>query len=608
MAVTEAPPRDTAPPAKPAEEKRNRDRELLVDAQQRGFFPTLGAYVRLSGPGWLQSAITLGGGSLASAMYLGVLTGLTMLWLQPFAMILGVVMLSAIAYVTTTTGKRPFGLINRRLNPVLGWSWAIASLAASMVWSMPQYALSTDVLENNLLPDSILEQIQSFWAGVLPASFPLGPGVGGGMTTATFCAIILVASVCVAWMYESGGWGIKVYETILKIMVIGVVVCFVGVVVALRNEIDWSTVLAGALPDPRQLFSPSPAFNDLLAAIGSQGGEARADYWHDYIVDKQRGVLISAAATAVGINMTFFFPYSMLAKRWTKEFRGLAVFDLATGMVIPFTIAISCVVIAASAQFHPKPGVVELQEGEVVDAKLEHPYRIDLLATSDAAAADAFRKLSADQQSERESELPVLTPAERKMVLHLKDRNALELSKSLEPFVGRQVANYAFGLGVLGMTLSTIVMLMLISGFVVCEMLGIPPKGWANRIACLTAATGVLGPFLWKQSGFYVAIPTSVFAMILLPIAYISFMALMNQKTVLGDDMPRGGRRILWNVLMFISTSVALSASLWSLWNQSFNGVKFGWWSVPIVGGFLLLVLIVQLVRKKPPEPATDAI
>jgi hypothetical protein len=163
MAVDVAPPEPSVSPEPAA--KVNRDRDLLVDAQRRGFFPTLGAYVRLSGPGWLQSAITLGGGSLASAMYLGVLTGLSMLWLQPFAMILGVVMLSAIAYVTTTTGKRPFGLINRRLNPVLGWSWALASLAANMVWSMPQYALSTDVLEKNLLPSGFLSQLDSFWAG-----------------------------------------------------------------------------------------------------------------------------------------------------------------------------------------------------------------------------------------------------------------------------------------------------------------------------------------------------------------------------------------------------------------------------------------------------------
>ena len=45
-----------------------RNRQLLVAAQEKGRFSTLGAFFRLSGPGWLQSAITLGGGSLGSSV------------------------------------------------------------------------------------------------------------------------------------------------------------------------------------------------------------------------------------------------------------------------------------------------------------------------------------------------------------------------------------------------------------------------------------------------------------------------------------------------------------------------------------------------------------
>ena len=41
------------------------DRQLILDAKQRGAGAKLLAYTKLSGPGWLQSAITLGGGSLA---------------------------------------------------------------------------------------------------------------------------------------------------------------------------------------------------------------------------------------------------------------------------------------------------------------------------------------------------------------------------------------------------------------------------------------------------------------------------------------------------------------------------------------------------------------
>ena len=117
--------------------KVDSDRELLREAVDRGFFATIGAYLRLSGPGWLQSAITLGGGSLGSSLYLGVLGGYGLLWVQPLAMILGIVMLSAIGYVTLSTGERPFRAINEHVNPVLGWGWALAVAAASWALAAP---------------------------------------------------------------------------------------------------------------------------------------------------------------------------------------------------------------------------------------------------------------------------------------------------------------------------------------------------------------------------------------------------------------------------------------------------------------------------------------
>jgi len=43
-----------------------KDRQLILDAQKKGRGAVFKAYVKLSGPGWLQSGITLGGGSLSS--------------------------------------------------------------------------------------------------------------------------------------------------------------------------------------------------------------------------------------------------------------------------------------------------------------------------------------------------------------------------------------------------------------------------------------------------------------------------------------------------------------------------------------------------------------
>ena len=128
-----------------------KEREMLLSVQDAGAVGTLGTYTRLSGPGWLQSAITLGGGSLSGALFLGVLGGTNMLWLQLVAILMGVIMLSAISYVTLSTGKRPFPLINEHINPALGWGWLLATITANMIWCMPQFALCFEALDKNLI-------------------------------------------------------------------------------------------------------------------------------------------------------------------------------------------------------------------------------------------------------------------------------------------------------------------------------------------------------------------------------------------------------------------------------------------------------------------------
>ena len=127
-------------------------RQQIADAKALGRGATFKTYTKMSGPGWLQGAITLGGGSLGGSLYVGVIGGYEMLWLQPLMMILGIVMLSAIGYVTLSTGRRPFAAINEDINPVLGWGWLIATILANVVWAMPQFSLGTAALQQNLAP------------------------------------------------------------------------------------------------------------------------------------------------------------------------------------------------------------------------------------------------------------------------------------------------------------------------------------------------------------------------------------------------------------------------------------------------------------------------
>ncbi len=170
------------------------DSARLREAAALPLHRRLPVYLRLSGPGWLQSAITLGGGSLSGSLYLGVLGGFGLLWLQPLAMIIGIVMLSAIGYVVVATGRRPLAAISEFVNPVLGFGWAVASLLASMVWAMPQYSLSIGVLQQNLLP------------GLLGAAGPLG--ATGGRLVPTL--LILAFSTWITWNYDRGGRGVKI--------------------------------------------------------------------------------------------------------------------------------------------------------------------------------------------------------------------------------------------------------------------------------------------------------------------------------------------------------------------------------------------------------------
>jgi len=233
--------------------KANQEREQIIAARQKGILATIGTYTRLSGPGWLQSALTLGGGSLASSLYLGVLAGFGLLWLQPVAMIFGIVMLGAIGYVAMSTTERPFHAINRHINPVLGWGWALASLLANMVWCLPQYSLASGVLQQNLLPTVLGPEstLDDFWCKVI------------------ISAAILIITTIVTFTYDSGGWGIKAYEVFLKLVVAGIVFCFIGVVavVSWRGELNWGQVFAGFIPDLTKLYKPAEGFDWLLAAV-----------------------------------------------------------------------------------------------------------------------------------------------------------------------------------------------------------------------------------------------------------------------------------------------------------------------------------------------------
>jgi hypothetical protein len=279
--------------------------------------------------------------------------------------------------------------------------------------------------------------------------------------------------------------------------------------------------------------------------------------------------------------MTFLLPYSMLRKGWGRAHRGLATFDLSLGLFLPFFLATTCVVIASASQFHGKydEGLLDPTKKTALTEKLQGAYD---------------KNLSGIQKQLGEGKEPNLI--DRQLAAMLVSRDAFQLAGSLENLTdNKTVSQTVFGIGVLGMAISTIIILMLINGFTVTEMLGAEIGGMKHRIgSILPGVSGALGfLFLWSnaEAKFWLAVPTSVFGMVLLPIAYITFFLMINSRSLMGDALPQGNKRIVLNIAMLVALVAATIGAGWSIWS------KVQWTGVTVVGLFILAAVFAHLLR-----------
>ena len=548
------------------------EKKLLKDAEAKGLYSCLATYTKLSGPGWLQSAITLGGGSLASSLFLGVLAGYSLLWLQPIAIILGIIMLCAISHVTLSTGQSPFVSINNEINPVLGWGWAIATILANIVWCLPQFSLGTAAVTQNL--------------------FPILDNTGGKVLVVLS---ILITACIIIWAYDRGSKGVKLFDLILKIMVALVVLSFFGVVISMgiAGDLPWNEIAAGFIPNFSLFYEPAEVYSPFLEGTG----EFRS-FWENKIINLQKDVMIAAAATAVGINMTFFMPFVLLSRKWGREHRGLAKFDLWTALLIPYVVATSCVVIAAGTQFNGKPeSAYEDYENRVLRSNLAKGYNEFITERLELELGEEkFASLAPVQKKELSATIP---ESDKQIAAMLVKRDARDLAESLKSLTSNDtLSQVIFGIGVVGMALSTIIILMTINGHAICEVLGKPHKGPVFLGGAYIAGIGVLGPFVWSDAAFWLAVPTSILGFTLIPVAYLSFFLLMNSKKVLGRERPKGLGRVIWNIGLILSLGIMGTAAFYVAWNKSWGDIQFGRIAL-IVFGILLLIGHFGLQNKK---------
>lgn len=336
----------------------------------RGPLGRMAEGARKSGPGWLLSAYTLGSGTAITSILAGNKFGYSLLWVNPVAMLMGVIVLSGAAYFALSSDKSPFYRFRTELHPLLAYAWGIGSLLASVIWHLAQYSMVYATIRGlGGFSDSVASKI----------------AVG---------AIVLAISVLVTWQYRSSS-GLLIYEAIMKLFVWMTIICLL--VLMFKLNISWDEVFKGF--------------------IGFRIPEGSAIF------------IFGLLGAAVGINMTFLYPYSVRSKGWSKEGPKLALRDLVTGMLLPFVFATGLLMIASAATIH----------GKTVDTK-------DV-----ALIASVFK-----------------------------------------PAFGN-IGPSLFLLGLLAMPLGTITLHMLTCGFILSEMTGREQGSAMWKLGTLIPAIGVLG-------------------------------------------------------------------------------------------------------------------
>lgn len=457
----------------------NEEAVLLQNLAAKPWYARVPKYVGLSGPGWLQGAMTLGGGSAVTSLTIGAVFGYEFLWVQPIAMIIGCIMLFALSYQTLHSQKPPFESMKRHVNSGIAWAWAIAAFASSIIWGFAHYPLSAGMLEEIILVSS---------------GFSVSDEQSVGRDVYLLLLAILVWAGCAftAWKYgdqvDDDGQGegkkhnaVKIFETGIKLLSGLIIVAFAWVVISasLNGKIDWSAVLAGYIP--RSLPQTAQGVTMMMAALGS----------------------------AVGINMTFIYGYTLLHKKWTPKHVELSRYDIGMGLVLPYILVTSLISIAA---------------------------------------AGAFFGSDMDIQGK-------LGPAQA---------GKMFMSAGLDEVTSRLI----FAFGILGMAVGSLVMHMLCCGSAAAAMFNWPEGSLKYKLALLAPTPAVLGVFVWSTMGAYVVLPTSAICGFLLPIAYIGWALLHNSKDYLGAARPEGLNRQLFNLAMVLCIVTVLASVVYSTYVQ----------------------------------------
>ena len=124
----------------------------------------------------------------------------------------------------------------------------------------------------------------------------------------------------------------------------------------------------------------------------------------------------------------------------------------------------------------------------------------------------------------------------------------MDVAHALEPLVGLTYGRLIFSFGILSMCFTTLVVEMLICGFVLSEMFHFELHVRAYKASTMLANIGIVGAFY--QMPFWLPVIVSSFNLLMMPVAYVCFFLLQNSKGYLGAEVNRGLKGSVWNVVL----------------------------------------------------------
>ena len=542
---------------------------ILEKANAQGGIKKVLIFSKISGPGiWLTLA-ALSAGSLIGSLGLGQWLGTEALWVQASAMLLGIFSLWAVSQISLNTQQSLFSLMKNEWNPSLAWWFAGSALVTNFAWCMPQFRFGAEITGSILFP-------------------PLDNK--GGKIGVAF--VLLCLSIFLSFWYERSGLHSKLFQWILRLILFSLIACL-GVSVCMLipgSGLSFSSIFSGFLPDLNNLSNTSPRFEALL----SQTGEFRS-FWEENLVSRQKELILITFSSTLGVNLLFSLPLLLLGRGWRRDHNQFAKFNLFLGLFIPFVLCSSCLTIL-SAVAHQKM-IHSLNEEVSVNTKYSESETIRNLLKERIIfeiGEEQFQSLPPFQQDEKIESLSkpnyilahLVSQSDTKKWIHY-------LSDS-----GKEPVKYLLGIVVLLISFSTIVILMVLNGHLICEILGKPHKGAPFQTGSLLLAVSSIGPFVWSDQDAWVADPSYFLSLAIIPYILLSFLLMLNSKELLGRQYPQGIKGFSLNLGVCLSFLLLGSCSFYLVWNHTWGNFPIGQALVTLIG-ILVLIGYFSLKNKK---------